>query len=99
MSCKDYLFVDKIKKRILLHQELPNSKRVASDEAKIIILLFFYKGVDPTSHFVFMSNSRTLFSLHKTQRFQPRQIPSAFNACHLFKHQVIFVRFQIRQRF
>ena len=57
MSCKDYLFVDKIKKRILLHQELPNSKRVASDEAKIIILLFFYKGVDPTSHFVFMSNS------------------------------------------
>jgi hypothetical protein len=41
MFCKDNPFVEKDKERILLRKELPNSQRVASDEARIIILFFF----------------------------------------------------------
>ena len=52
MSCKDYPFVEKDKeKEHCSIRSYPNSRRVASDEAKNIILLFFYKGVDPTGQF------------------------------------------------
>ena len=52
MPCKGYPFVENdIVKEYCLVRGYPSRIWVASNEAKIT-LCFFYKGVDPTGHFL-----------------------------------------------